>query len=90
MKILKFYEIFEIFRNLDILENFENFDLFWGYIVWVLLNQRVTVISFIDFARECNIIHLLHAGEGNMKIYSPRSIIFPEGNARGEYVDTIT
>jgi hypothetical protein len=45
----------------------------------------VTVISFIDFARECNIIHLLHAGEGNMKIYSPRSIILPEGNARGEY-----
>jgi hypothetical protein len=32
-----------------------------------------------------NIIHLLHAGEGNMKIYSPMSIIFPEGNARGEY-----
>ena len=30
-------------------------------------------------------IHLLHAGEGNMKIYSPKSIIFPEGNARGEY-----
>ena len=82
MKILKFYEIFEIFRNLYILENF---DIFWGYIVWVLLNQRVTVISFIDFARECNIIHLLHAGEGNMKIYSPRSIILPEGNARGEY-----
>jgi hypothetical protein len=24
-----------------------------------------------------NIIHLLHAGEGNMKIYSPTSIIFP-------------
>ena len=32
-----------------------------------------------------NIIHLLHAGEGNMKIYSPKSIIFPEGIARGEY-----
>ena len=28
-------------------------------------------------------IHLLHAGEGNMKIYSPKSIIFSEGNARG-------
>ena len=26
------------------------------------------------------IIHLLHAGEGNMKIYSPKSIIFSEGN----------
>ena len=24
-----------------------------------------------------NNIHLLHAGEGNMKIYSPKSIIFP-------------
>jgi hypothetical protein len=32
-----------------------------------------------------NNIHLLHAGEGNMKIYTPKSIIFPEGNARGEY-----
>jgi hypothetical protein len=30
-------------------------------------------------------IHLLHVGEGNMKIYSPKSIIFPEGNALGEY-----
>ena len=29
------------------------------------------------------IIHLLHAGEGNMTIYSPKSIIFPEGIARG-------
>jgi hypothetical protein len=26
------------------------------------------------------IIHLLHASEGNMNIYSPTSIIFPEGN----------
>ena len=32
-----------------------------------------------------NIIHLLHADEGNMKIYSPKCIIFPAGNARGEY-----
>jgi hypothetical protein len=32
-----------------------------------------------------NIIHLLHADEGNMKMYSPKSIIFPAGNARGEY-----
>jgi hypothetical protein len=32
-----------------------------------------------------NIIHLLHAGEGNMKMYSPKSITFPEGNARVEY-----
>jgi len=30
-------------------------------------------------------IHLLHAGEGNVKIYSTKSIIFPEGNAQGEY-----
>jgi hypothetical protein len=29
----------------------------------------------------------LHAGEGNMKIDSPKSIIFPEGNARGEYLN---
>ena len=34
---------------------------------------------------QSNIIHLLHAGEGNMKIHSPKSIIFPEGNAQGEY-----
>ena len=33
----------------------------------------------------CDIIHLLHAGEGNMKMYSPKSIIFPDDNARGEY-----
>ena len=33
----------------------------------------------------CTMIHLLHAGEGNMKMYSHKSIIFPEGNARGEY-----
>ena len=32
-----------------------------------------------------NNIHLLHVGEGNMKIYSPKSIIFPEGNDRGKY-----
>jgi hypothetical protein len=25
-----------------------------------------------------NNIHLLHAGEGNMKIYSPKSNIFPD------------
>ena len=30
-------------------------------------------------------MHLLHAGGGNMKINKPKSIIFPEGNARGEY-----
>jgi hypothetical protein len=27
----------------------------------------------------------LHAGEGNMKIYSTKSIILTKGNARGEY-----
>jgi hypothetical protein len=32
-----------------------------------------------------DIIRLLHAGEGNMKIYSPKSIIYLEGNPRGEY-----
>ena len=30
-------------------------------------------------------IHVLHAGEGNMKMYSPKSVIFPEGNDRGEH-----
>jgi hypothetical protein len=35
--------------------------------------------------KHVDIIHLLHAGEGNMKIYSLKSIIFPQGNARGEY-----
>jgi hypothetical protein len=33
-------------------------------------------------------IHVFHAGEGIMKMYSPyslKSTIFPEGNARGEY-----
>ena len=42
-----------------ILENlpfFLNFAFFFLYIVWVLLNERVTVISFIDFAREYNMI----------------------------------
>jgi hypothetical protein len=34
--------------------------------------------------KHVDIIHLLHAGEGNMKIYSLKSIIFPQGNARGE------
>ena len=34
-------------------------------------------------------IHLLHVGEGNMKMYSPKSIIFPEGMNMilvGEYI----
>jgi hypothetical protein len=30
-------------------------------------------------------MNILSAGEGNVKIYSPKSTIFPEGNARGEY-----
>jgi hypothetical protein len=70
----------------------------------VLLNERVKVILFIDFARECNIIfllhrncfllidrleHLLNADEGNMKMYSPTSIIFPSGVALREYDDTL-
>ena len=36
--------------------------------------------SLTDWSLD-NTIHLLHAGEGNMKIYSPKSIIFPKGNA---------
>jgi hypothetical protein len=35
--------------------------------------------------QEIHIIHSLYAGEGNMKIDSPKSIILPEGNAQGEY-----
>ena len=31
------------------------------------------------------IIHLLHASDGNMNIYSPKGIIFPEGNTLVEY-----
>jgi hypothetical protein len=31
---------------------------------------------------EMNTIQLLHVGEGNMKMYSLKSIIFLEGNAR--------
>ena len=40
--------------------------------------------SLTDWSLD-NTIHLLHAGEGNMKIYSPKSIIFPEGNPRVSY-----
>ena len=29
--------------------------------------------------------HLLHASSGNMKMYSPTSIIFPSGVALGKY-----
>ena len=43
-----------------------------------------TVIILYPYYRNTN-IHVLHAGEGNMKIYSPKSIIFPKGIARGEY-----
>jgi hypothetical protein len=33
-------------------------------------------------------IHLWHVGEGNMKIYSPKSIMLPSGNMIlvGEYI----
>jgi hypothetical protein len=39
----------------------------------------------------CYIILLLHAGQGNKKIYSPKSIIFPEGNMIlvGEYISIV-
>jgi hypothetical protein len=37
------------------------------------------------YFQHVNTIHLLHAGEGNMKIYSPKSVLFPEGNALREY-----
>jgi hypothetical protein len=47
--------------------------------------STICEILFFSFFMFCvvNIIHLLHAGEGNMEIYSPKSIIIPEGNARG-------
>ena len=44
---------------------------------------HIKMASLCEFG--CNTIHLLHASEGNMKNYSPKSIIFPEGNTRGEY-----
>ena len=49
-------------------------------------SQHLDVINteYVGMISRYN-IHLLHAGEGNMKIYSPKSIIFPEGNARGGY-----
>jgi hypothetical protein len=47
---MNYFEIFEIFENFEILKFF----------VSVLLNERVTVISIIDFARECNIIFSFH------------------------------
>ena len=46
-------------------------------------NVRHIALIYLTHVEMTN-IHLLHAGEGNMKIYSPKSIIFPEGNARGE------
>jgi hypothetical protein len=42
-------------------------------------------MSIMQYFWKWDTIHLLHAGEGNMKMYSPKSIIFPEGNAREEY-----
>jgi hypothetical protein len=42
-------------------------------------------IVFYYIVFYCYIIHLLHTGEGNMKMYSPMSIIFPEGIARRKF-----
>jgi hypothetical protein len=52
MKFLKFLKFGKKKSFFNFLENFD----FFMYIVWVLLNERVTVISIIDFARECNMI----------------------------------
>ena len=67
-------------------------DIYFIIIEWRPLEERYdTVDTIFQILRSLsimtwlNIIHLLHAGEGNMKSYSPKSIIFPEGNARGEY-----
>jgi hypothetical protein len=51
----------------------------------IILNTCTRGYVICIMRPKLDIIHLVHAGEGNMKIYSPKSIIFPEGNARGEY-----
>ena len=53
------------------------------YLGYLYSNSKCVI--FCRNALYCNTIHLLHAGEGNMNIYSPKSIIFPEGNARRKY-----
>ena len=47
-------------------------------VTWDCFDQSNFYISRINII-EWNNIHLLHVGEGNMKIYSPKSIIFPKG-----------
>ena len=42
--------------------------------------NKDTNFDLIIVNKIANRLHLLHAGGGNMKIYSPKSIIFPEGN----------
>ena len=57
-------------------------------VTYLVKNQQILIVKSlltIYVTRHGHTIHLLHAGEGNMKIYSPKSIIFPEGNTRGEY-----
>jgi mannitol/fructose-specific phosphotransferase system IIA component len=51
---------------------------------YITMLDRKEIINVI-LGSCINIIHVLHAGEGNMNIHSPKSIIFPEGNARVEY-----
>ena len=46
------------------------------------LIQVLNIIKQLQHFILCNIIHLLHAGEENMKIYSPTSIIFPSGHMK--------
>ena len=66
---------------------------FWSYSLFLRAYQRSSKCQFYSLWFDTtgyhivleNTIHLLHAGEGNMKIYSPKSIIFPEGIARGKY-----
>ena len=45
---------------------------------YITMLDRKEIINVI-LGSCMNIIHLLHAGEGNMKMYPPMSIIFPEG-----------
>jgi hypothetical protein len=46
-------------------------------IMWIIIKNKIPYCIQIHYLiwLAWDIIHLLHAGEGNMKIYSPKSII---------------
>jgi hypothetical protein len=66
--ILKFYENFEFLKKkIEILRNFWNFQILWNFLTYWLAKSNFCaiknhialswhVISFTDFARECNMI----------------------------------